>query len=814
MKRSKQIKWTIYYPHLDFMRSILYSLLVIIITIGFAMLSVQAQNDCGNAANNLTMVKTATDQLFNQKSAAAVDQYWATNYIDHDPNSPNGSQQLKDRFATNESTVTRFVTGLGVAEKDLVMLHSKYERSGEPSLISMDIYRVASGKIIEHWDVLQEEDETESGNAMFPISSSAGNFTSSDNNKQLVMDALIALYTNANSNSINQYWATNYQEHGPLVGNGQAGLRDYFITNRPPSFTYEFGYAMQQGDFVFVHGRYTGMRLDEVTTEIGTDIFKVQNGKIVARWSLLQEEVPANETESGNSMWPVSSSCSGTSGTSGNRILADGYFNDWASIPVTYMDASNDGGSNGVNFGELKVANDPEYLFFTFTTGVELNLSLGNRIVNNDWGPAQGITIYLDTDNNANTGFRINGIGAEFEYNFGAKRGNFYNGSQTPTPITWDQLGTAISLVSVPAISSNQFEIAINRNNTVSGTRVFPNNSNNIKIVLRDNTPNGDMMPAAGQTINYSFTSGSLASLPSYSFSKLQNTDVRVMCYNTEFNSIIDSLDYTDEYQRIFAATQPEIIAFQEIWHKFDDNHPTSQDLANRMNTLYPIAGGWQYHQRYGADIVLLSKYPIRQHAYIQGNDPGTEGSGAGAFLIDLPNNSKDLLVINAHPPHGMQHVPRQKEIDLIMQWLRRAKAGQGPWALPANTPFTIMGDMNLVGNDEDVRTFVTGDIVDPQYGPDFKPDWDGSDLVHVNNHMAEAPFAFTWYDIPYDPPFPPAKLDGVFYSDSQMSLPNQFGLFTPTLSSSTLNATGLRANDVPLVSDHIPLIMDFRIRN
>ena len=500
--------------------------------------------------------------------------------------------------------------------------------------------------------------------------------------------------------------------------------------------------------------------------------------------------------------------------TGGNRILADGYFNDWASIPVTYMDASNDGGSNGVNFGELKVANDPEYLFFTFTTGVELNLSLGNRIVNNDWGPAQGITIYLDTDNNANTGFRINGIGAEFEYNFGAKRGNFYNGSQTPTPITWDQLGTAISLVSVPAISSNQFEIAINRNNTVSGTRVFPNNSNNIKIVLRDNTPNGDMMPAAGQTINYSFTSGSLASLPSYSFSKLQNTDVRVMCYNTEFNSIIDSLDYTDEYQRIFAATQPEIIAFQEIWHKFDDNHPTSQDLANRMNTLYPIAGGWQYHQRYGADIVLLSKYPIRQHAYIQGNDPGTEGSGAGAFLIDLPNNSKDLLVINAHPPHGMQHVPRQKEIDLIMQWLRRAKAGQGPWALPANTPFTIMGDMNLVGNDEDVRTFVTGDIVDPQYGPDFKPDWDGSDLVHVNNHMAEAPFAFTWYDIPYDPPFPPAKLDGVFYSDSQMSLPNQFGLFTPTLSSSTLNATGLRANDVPLVSDHIPLIMDFRIRN
>lgn len=500
------------------------------------------------------------------------------------------------------------------------------------------------------------------------------------------------------------------------------------------------------------------------------------------------------------------------------RIIADGFFDDWNGLPIAYTDASGDGGSNGIDFGQLQVFNDPEYLFLTFTTGVELNLQLSNLIVNNMAGPEQQITIYLDTDDNASTGLPINGVGAEFEYTFGALGGNYYNASGSPTPIVWDEIGTTIGVVSVPAISSTQFEIAINRNNAASGSPIFPNNSNNIKIVISDNTANGDMMPAQGQTIDYTFSSGTLGPLPNYSFSKLQASDVRVMCYNTEFNSVIDSLHETDAYKRIFAATQPDIIAFQEIWRFGDDDPPppTSQELANRMNTLYPIPGGWQHHQRYGADLVLISKYPILQHAYI----PGAESmatSGAGAFLVDIPG-SKDLLVINGHPPFGAQYAIRQMEIDQMMEWLRDAKAGMtinssdGPWTLPPNTPFAIMGDMNLVGNDEEVETFVTGNIVNAQHEPDFNPDWDGSNLEHVNNFLTEAPFSFTWYNTHSSAPFSPAKLDGVFYSGSVMTLPNQFGLFTPTLPQSVLNATGLQANDIPQVSDHLPLIMDFRI--
>ena len=269
--------------------------------------------NCNSATSNLTLVKRATDQLFNQRSVAAVDQYWDVNHINHNPGAMNGSQFLKDRFANDMTSVSNLDIGFGMAEGDLVMTYDKYERiSGEAPLISVDVYRVAGGKLIEHWDVLQIEATTPSGNPLFPIPSVASDFTSTNDNKTLVKNALTALYTNADASAVNTYWATNYQEHSTFLNNGQAGLTDRFITNRPASFNYEFGFAMQQGAFVFVHSRYTGLRSNELTIDIAGEVFKVENNKIVAHWMVLQREVPASQTISGNAMFPVSSQCSGS----------------------------------------------------------------------------------------------------------------------------------------------------------------------------------------------------------------------------------------------------------------------------------------------------------------------------------------------------------------------------------------------------------------------------------------------------------------------------------------------------------------------
>jgi hypothetical protein len=64
----------------------------------------------------------------------------------------------------------RYEAGMIVAEGDLVMIHGRYTGWGPKPLVAVDIFRVIDGKLVEHWDVLQEEvaaSATASGNPMF-----------------------------------------------------------------------------------------------------------------------------------------------------------------------------------------------------------------------------------------------------------------------------------------------------------------------------------------------------------------------------------------------------------------------------------------------------------------------------------------------------------------------------------------------------------------------------------------------------------------------------------------------------------------------
>ena len=55
-----------------------------------------------------------------------------------------------------------------------------------------------------------------------------------------------------------------------------------------------------EGDLVMVHGRYVGWG---PTPLVAVDIFEVKNGKVVEHWDVMQEEVPASGTASGNPMF-------------------------------------------------------------------------------------------------------------------------------------------------------------------------------------------------------------------------------------------------------------------------------------------------------------------------------------------------------------------------------------------------------------------------------------------------------------------------------------------------------------------------------
>ena len=119
-------------------------------------------------------------------------------------------------------------------------------------------------------------------------------------NKELVLRAVTDLLVNRDLSAIEKYYE-GYIQHNPFYPSGIENLKK-LVPALKPDFKYEAGLAMEQDDFVMVHGRYTGWA---GKTFIAVDIFKVVNGKIVEHWDVLQEEVPPEKSVNGNTMFPV-----------------------------------------------------------------------------------------------------------------------------------------------------------------------------------------------------------------------------------------------------------------------------------------------------------------------------------------------------------------------------------------------------------------------------------------------------------------------------------------------------------------------------
>ena len=465
-----------------------------------------------------------------------------------------------------------------------------------------------------------------------------------------------------------------------------------------------------------------------------------------------------------------------------DRILVDGIFDEWDAYPITYADIIGDDGFSGVDFGQLKIYNDEEFLFFSLEVGTAINIQDLNNI-----------SIYLETDDNASTGFSINGIGADLIYSFGNREGTFIAGSNSYF-ISHSDIG----LINAPTVTSSRFEIAIKRDATIFGNSVFQ--SDKIKVVFRDDFSSGDLIPNINNEVEYSFLNEDLELLPSYSIPKSPTADLRILSYNVLSDGIFDS-SRQPAFERILQATQPDIIGFQEIYDK------TSVQVADQVGIMTQTQ--W-YHAKQGPDCHAISRYPIIESAFIPGYN---QGAGNGAFLIDLPGVAEHLLLIVAHPPCCSNDVGRQIEVDLIMKFLREAKSGNGPFPLESESRIVIVGDMNFVGDSRQLETFLTGNIADESsYGADFNPDWDGNDLLDSHPYATGVPFSYTWYSP--NSSFSPGRLDYIIYSGSNLTLQNSYSLFTPALPQDSLNLYNLNANDVITASDHLPVVADFKIEN
>ena len=118
-------------------------------------------------SSNSDLVREAMTALFINGDVSALDRYWAQDYIQHNPQMPDGTEALASAMASMPSDV-KYEIGAVAGEGDIVFVHGRYTGIAPTPLVAVDIFRIVDGKIVEHWDVLQpEEQQTASGRPMF-----------------------------------------------------------------------------------------------------------------------------------------------------------------------------------------------------------------------------------------------------------------------------------------------------------------------------------------------------------------------------------------------------------------------------------------------------------------------------------------------------------------------------------------------------------------------------------------------------------------------------------------------------------------------
>jgi predicted SnoaL-like aldol condensation-catalyzing enzyme len=114
-------------------------------------------------------------------------------------------------------------------------------------------------------------------------------------NKALVLEAFDTLFNRRDYAAAERFWSPGYVQHSAHIAPGREGLFN-LVRSLPPTLKYEPGLIVADGDFVIVHGRFSGFGAS--ANWIAADILRIQDGILVEHWDVIQDEATEEQSKS------------------------------------------------------------------------------------------------------------------------------------------------------------------------------------------------------------------------------------------------------------------------------------------------------------------------------------------------------------------------------------------------------------------------------------------------------------------------------------------------------------------------------------
>ena len=447
------------------------------------------------------------------------------------------------------------------------------------------------------------------------------------------------------------------------------------------------------------------------------------------------------------------------------QITLDNEFSDWSSIPVS---AQNSGNSMLLS---SSVTSNADWVFW--------QVELAGEIALDETVIPHGLELWVDTDNNPNSGWIQDNMGVEIVMDFANNEARRYNANGTQTTLSFNNIG----LHCAPTYSGVSFELALKR--SLSGAE---NPTLSWQWVDADNN---EVLPASPGTLDLNNDPYAYLEVP---LERAAGTELRAMWWNV--NRRMDQTSAAASMGRMVAALAPDVIGFSEV----DD---VSANYVKGLLESWLPGSTWNVVKD-DYDLMVASTWPIESsYSDVYRSFPAVV-STEEVFGVPTLFTSSHLKCCG-----GMSNEQqRQSEADEYMAFQRDAMTAGGAIDVPEGSPILFGGDLNMVGLAAPIHTLETGNIVDEgTYGSDFAPDWDGTGMLQVAAIQADRPMDYTWRNDGSS--FMPGKLDYALVSDGVVQVLRSFGLQTFDMSQGRLDQYGLLSGDTWNASDHLPVVVD-----
>ena len=183
---------------------------------------------------------------------------------------------------------------------DYVFAHTDYNFFGPK--IGFDIFRFEDGKIVEHWDNLQQTPNAPnpSMHTMIDGPTTVQDLDKTQANKELVRKFVDDILVNGRMDKLAGYFdGDKYIQHNPQIGDGLSGLGAALQAMAKQGVTMKYDRihkVLSEGNFVLTvsEGSFAG----KLTSFY--DLFRVENGKIAEHWDTIEMIPPRSDWKNSN----------------------------------------------------------------------------------------------------------------------------------------------------------------------------------------------------------------------------------------------------------------------------------------------------------------------------------------------------------------------------------------------------------------------------------------------------------------------------------------------------------------------------------